>query len=86
MGGCGWFVVARAHAAEPHIDTAPRPLGGTTHPSDNVPSIRIRHLDLHMTGTGGRRIPGTRPRKVVSVLEEMRIRSLGVIDDALVEL
>lgn len=35
---------------------------------------------------GGRRGAGPGPRKVVSVLEEMRIRSLGVIDDAVVEL
>ncbi len=36
--------------------------------------------------TGVRRTGGPGPRKVVSVLEEMRIRSLGVIDDAVVEL
>lgn len=35
---------------------------------------------------GVRRAAATGPRKVVSVLEEMRIRSLGVIDDAVVEL
>ncbi len=35
---------------------------------------------------GGRRGAALGPRKVVSVLEEMRIRSLGVIDDAVVEL
>lgn len=35
---------------------------------------------------GARRTRGLGPRKVVSVLEEMRIRSLGVIDDAVVEL
>lgn len=38
------------------------------------------------SGSGGRRAPGPGPRKVMSVLEEMRIRSLGVIDDAVVEL
>src|SRR5262245_47064426 len=35
---------------------------------------------------GGRRGPPPGPRMVLSVLEEMRIRSLGVIDDAVVEL
>ena len=35
---------------------------------------------------GGRRAGAGKPRMVVSVLEEMRIRSLGVIEDAVVEL
>lgn len=48
-----------------------------------------RTLCTHPTRTpwvGPRRAPRAKPRMVMSVLEEMRIRSLGVIDDAVVEL